>query len=76
MVLGAGRETVESAIDPAVGLVLGKKVGDAVAKGEPLVTLHVNDTAREKDAVELIRSAIHVGPAAPPPTKLVRLVIQ
>ena len=31
MLLGAGRETVESAIDPAVGFVLHKKVGDPVA---------------------------------------------
>jgi thymidine phosphorylase len=76
MVLGAGRETVDSAIDPAVGLILHKKVGDAVAGGEPLATLHVNDTAREEDAIALIRSAIKIGPAAPPGTKLVRLVIQ
>jgi len=76
MVLGAGRETVDSAIDPAVGLVLHKKVGDVVSAGEPLATLHVNDTAREEDAIALIRSAIHIGPAAPPPTTLVRLVIQ
>jgi pyrimidine-nucleoside phosphorylase len=76
MVLGAGRETVDSAIDPAVGLVLHKKVGEAVSAGEPLATLHVNDPARLDDAVALIRSAIRIGPAAPPPTKLVRLVIQ
>src|SRR5204862_1229108 len=43
MLLGAGRETVDSRIDPAVGLVLRKKVGDAVESGEPLVTVHVND---------------------------------
>src|SRR6185436_7418013 len=39
MLLGAGRETVDSRIDPAVGLVLRKKVGDPVAQGEPLLTL-------------------------------------
>ncbi len=51
MVLGAGRETVDSAIDPAVGLILHKKVGDAVSAGEPLATLHVNDPGRLEDAV-------------------------
>ena len=76
MVLGAGRETVDSTIDPAVGLVLHKKVGDAVAAGEPLATLHVNDEARLDDAVEMVRSAIRIGPDAPPATPLVRLVIQ
>ncbi len=76
MVLGAGRETVDSAIDPAVGLLLHKKVGEAVSAGEPLATLHVNDPARLDDAVSLVRSAIRIGPEAPPSTKLVRLVIQ
>ena len=76
MVLGAGRETVDSAIDPAVGLVLHKKVGEGVSAGEPLATLHVNDPARLDEAVSLVRSAFHIGPAAPPSAKLVRLVIQ
>src|SRR5438128_402528 len=35
MLLGAGRETVDSRIDPAVGLMLHKKVGDPVEAGEP-----------------------------------------
>ncbi|TJY41393.1 pyrimidine-nucleoside phosphorylase [Cohnella pontilimi] len=42
MMLGAGRATKESAIDLAVGIVLHKKVGDRVAKGEPLATIHSN----------------------------------
>lgn len=42
MMLGAGRATKESEIDLAVGIVLHKKVGDAVKKGEPLLTIHTN----------------------------------
>ncbi len=42
MKLGAGRATKESVIDLAVGVVLHKKVGDAVKKGEALVTIHSN----------------------------------
>lgn len=42
MWLGAGRATKESTIDLAVGLVLRKKVGDAVKKGESLVTIYSN----------------------------------
>jgi pyrimidine-nucleoside phosphorylase len=42
MLLGAGRETKESVIDLAVGLVLQKKIGDKVTKGESLVTIHSN----------------------------------
>jgi pyrimidine-nucleoside phosphorylase len=76
MVLGAGRETVDSAIDPAVGLILHKKVGDPVSAGEPLATLHVNDPGRVEDAVEVVRSAIQVGAAAPPPQPLIREVVR
>jgi pyrimidine-nucleoside phosphorylase/thymidine phosphorylase len=76
MVLGAGRETVDSTIDPAVGLILHRKVGDEVKKGQPLVTLHVNDDARLAEATERVRSAIHVGPEAPRREPLIREVIQ
>jgi pyrimidine-nucleoside phosphorylase len=42
MLLGAGRATKESQIDLAVGLILNKKIGDFVKKGESLVTIHSN----------------------------------
>ncbi|AQS46019.1 MULTISPECIES: pyrimidine-nucleoside phosphorylase [Bacillus amyloliquefaciens group] len=42
MLLGAGRATKEDEIDLAVGIMLRKKVGDTVEKGEPLVTLYAN----------------------------------
>ncbi|MFW2106947.1 pyrimidine-nucleoside phosphorylase [Bacillus spizizenii] len=42
MLLGAGRATKEDEIDLAVGIMLRKKVGDKVEKGEPLVTLYAN----------------------------------
>jgi pyrimidine-nucleoside phosphorylase len=75
MLLGAGRETVDSRIDPAVGFVLRKKVGEAVRAGEPLVTVHVNDRARLDEALTRLRGAIHVGSAAPAPRPLVHAVL-
>jgi pyrimidine-nucleoside phosphorylase len=42
MMLGAGRITKESVIDLAVGVVLHKKVGNFVQKGDALVTIHSN----------------------------------
>ncbi|MGY0656775.1 pyrimidine-nucleoside phosphorylase [Bacillus subtilis] len=42
MLLGAGRATKEDEIDLAVGIMLRKKVGDKVEKGEPVVTLYAN----------------------------------
>jgi pyrimidine-nucleoside phosphorylase len=49
LVLGGGRETKESEIDLSVGLVIHKKVGDKVEKGESLATFHAN--SMEKLAV-------------------------
>jgi pyrimidine-nucleoside phosphorylase len=46
MQLGAGRETKDSVIDLSVGIVLAKKVGDAVKQGEPLAMIHANDERR------------------------------
>ena len=42
MLLGAGRATKDSVIDLAVGLILRKKIGDQVKKGESLCTIHSN----------------------------------
>src|SRR5262245_65928193 len=75
MLLGAGRETQDSVIDPAVGLVLHKKVGDLVIAGEPYVTLHVNDRGRLPEVLALLKEAIRFGPEAPARTRLIHHVI-
>ncbi|MGC9398913.1 MAG: pyrimidine-nucleoside phosphorylase [Anaerolineae bacterium] len=46
--LGAGREKKGQPIDHAVGLLMHVKVGDHVAPGDPLFTLHTNDEARQQ----------------------------
>jgi pyrimidine-nucleoside phosphorylase len=71
MLLGAGRETVDGTIDPAVGFVFHKKVGDPVAIGEPIVTVHVGNASRREDALARLREAIVVAPEAPPREPLV-----
>ena len=74
MLLGAGRATKESEIDLAVGLVLRKKVGDAVEVGESLVTVHANreDIA---DVIEKIYAHIHVSSEPVEAPKLIQGVI-
>ena len=52
MLFRSGRETKESAIDLSVGLVLHKKVGDFVEKGESLATIYANDQAKLSMAQE------------------------
>ncbi|ANS73447.1 thymidine phosphorylase [Paenibacillus yonginensis] len=54
MWLGAGRATKESEIDLAVGLMLNKKIGDAVKAGESLVTIHANT-----EDVEAVKAKIY-----------------
>jgi pyrimidine-nucleoside phosphorylase/thymidine phosphorylase len=76
MLLGAGRETVDSTIDPGVGLVLRKKVGDPVAAGDSLATVHFNDRRRRDEALAMLRRAIRIGPEAPRPRPLVHAVLQ
>ncbi len=71
MALGAGREKSSDLIDPAVGFVLEKKVGDPVEAGEPLVTVHYNEDARLEDVKARILKAYRIGPAAPPPRPLI-----
>src|SRR5205085_2672616 len=46
VVLGGGREKKEDSVDPAVGLVVHKKLGDRVNRDEPLLTIHYNADAR------------------------------
>ena len=69
--LGAGRERVDSIIDPAVGFVLEKKVGDKVEKGEPLAMMHINDAARAATIIDRFQSACAFGDEAPAPRPLI-----
>jgi len=54
VILGGGRERKEDSVDPAVGIVLHKKVGDAVSAGEPLATIHSNAEERLARAQPLL----------------------
>ncbi|MGX7263902.1 pyrimidine-nucleoside phosphorylase [Enterococcus crotali] len=60
MKLGAGRETKEDDIDLAVGLILRKKVGDPVKKGDSLVTIFANQQ-EVADVVAMIKENIRIG---------------
>jgi pyrimidine-nucleoside phosphorylase len=55
--IGAGRRQLSDHVDPAVGIVLHKKVGAPVRKGERLCTLHYSDAAKLAEAKDKIASA-------------------
>jgi pyrimidine-nucleoside phosphorylase/thymidine phosphorylase len=71
MALGAGRSRLEDRVDPAAGIEIRRRVGDPVAAGEPIATLHVGAAPLESpDAVSArLRAAwrIGAGPASPGP---------
>jgi len=71
MLLGAGRETKDSSIDLGVGVVLKKKVGDAVAVGDVLADLHVNSDRRLAEAQERLLGAFKIGAQKPPAKPLI-----
>ncbi len=56
--LGGGREKKGDPIDHAVGVVMHVKVGQAVAVGEPLFTVHANDEAKLREAKQRILAAL------------------
>ncbi len=60
VILGGGRERKEDSVDPAVGIVLHKKVGDAVSAGEPLATIHYNAEARAARARQLLEESYKI----------------
>lgn len=75
VLLGGGREKKEDSVDPAVGIVLHKKVGDRVAAGEPLCTLMYNSETRAASARALLEKSYQIADSPPPPRKLIRRVI-
>lgn len=59
--LGAGRRRKEDEIDPGVGMIFHKKIGDRVSAGEPIVTIHYNDEAGAEKCSARLDKAIRVG---------------
>jgi pyrimidine-nucleoside phosphorylase len=74
--LGAGREKAGDRIDPGAGIVLERKIGDAVRAGEPLVRLRGPEEGRLDDARRRVLAAYRIGPAPPAPPPLVLDVIE
>jgi len=75
VILGGGREKKEDSVDPAVGIILHKKVHDRVAAGETLCTLMYNSEARAGLAKTLLLQSYQIADSAPPPRKLIHRII-
>ena len=69
--LGAGRDRVDDLVDPAVGIMVTAKPGDAVRAGAPVLELHYRDRARLDAAIRLTSQAITIGDEPPAPRPLI-----
>lgn len=71
LVLGGGRETKDSVIDLAVGIVLNKKCGDYVHAGDILAYIHSNDANKTMAAKKIITDAYTLGSTCEPQKPLI-----
>lgn len=76
MHLGGGRATKESGIDLSVGLVLHKKVGSPVRKGESLAAIHASDTERAAEAAALLSECYEIIPEKPEHRPFIKGIIR
>jgi pyrimidine-nucleoside phosphorylase len=65
MVLEAGRETKESVIDYASGIILNKKLGDEVKEGDVIATLYTNNQAKIEPAMKIIYDSYRIDDVKP-----------
>jgi pyrimidine-nucleoside phosphorylase len=73
--LGAGRSKKGQPVDHAVGVVLHKKIGDSVAEGDHLCTIHAQSEVAARDAEKrLIAAYAWAREAVQPPPILYEVV--
>ena len=76
VVLGGGRAKKEDSVDPAVGIILHRKLYDAVSAGQPLCTIHYNSETQGAEAAALLEKSFQIAERAPQArTPLVHRVI-
>ena len=73
--MGAGRRTKEDVIDPSVGFVLHKRIGDAVTCGEAIATVYARDKASADEAIRAIQKHVVITGQPVPPCKLIHAFV-
>ena len=75
LILGGGRRTKEDTIDLSVGIILDKKVGDRVEKGDILAHIHANDEKRLNEAKSRLLAAYEFSGQRPKERKIIQDII-
>ncbi len=76
MLLGAGRDTVDGVIDPAVGLIVHRKIGAEVSEGEPLASLHYNSDSRLENVQQMVSGAYDIQDTPPTIEPLIKATLE
>jgi pyrimidine-nucleoside phosphorylase len=73
--IGAGRDTKEDSIDPAVGVILEVKVGQKIDAGGVLCRLYYTNEERVEEAAQLVEDAFRISSTAPEERELILEVV-
>ena len=73
--IGAGRNTKEDAIDPAVGVILEVKVGQKVDAGAVLCRLYYTGDEHVEEAAEMVEDAFRISATPPDERELILEVV-
>lgn len=76
LLLGAGRNKIDDEIDYAAGIILNKKTGDKIEKGEVIATLYTNNENSLSEATERLSRATIISDERLPKGKLILKVIE
>lgn len=76
VILGAGREKKGDPIDSSAGIVLKKKTGDRVEKGDTLAIFYTDDESKIEEAKREFFEAFTFGNKKPPAQKLIYRIIK
>jgi thymidine phosphorylase len=73
--IGGGRVRIEDVIDPTVGFIAERKIGDQVKTGDVIGVVYCADSANAEEAVRRIGEAYEIGDEPPANEALVKEVI-
>ena len=75
LALGAGRLRKDDLIDYSAGIMLNKKIGDNIAAGDTIATLHTSDASKLGDAEAILTDAVKISNSPPPEQDIIRAIV-
>ena len=73
--LGAGRLTKDDVIDPSVGFICRKRIGDRIDTGDVLFDVHANDETKLADVLPRLESCLSIGNKTKKPPLIARVIV-